>query len=377
MVYDLRTRHTRWIYEHLDARTMSRVGELRGVLGCSLDTSIWRPIRGHARVQVRTRERMLWPQHMLRVWAATWGRDRRAVSAVPVMTCLLRAADGETYTPAGVEAELSGYDLTWLLAERLVAGTYSVRAGTKATDALRDIFGLELGMAPDRWHVTDSDYVVSSARSWRASTQEATIGSGEGVKIDGPLTWLRIINDLCEQLGYYGVFADARGVLQCVPYVAPGDRATTVTLTEAEDGVRILPRVKVTSQQWDPVNRWTVWRRATESSPPIPAYAVNWDPRHPYSTVNLGYVRDAEPIRDIDVTNILLLQGFADRAKAEGMADQLTFGLEARFHPIADHEVASIHSTTASLHGVRAAVAQREIDCVTGEPMRLLLREVR
>lgn len=185
-----------------------------------------------------------------------------------------------------------------------------------------------------------------------------------------------MVDDLCEALGYFGAFADARGVLQAVPYIAPGDRAPTVTLTEAEDGVRILPRVKITSQQWDPVNRWTVWRRATETLAPILATAVNNDPLHPYSTVNLGYIRDAEPVRDLDV-NPLLLPAYAERVKAEAMADQLTFSLKARFHPIDDHEVASIHSQTAGLHGVRAAVAQREIDCVTGEPMRLLLREVR
>lgn len=374
MVYDLRTRHTRWIYEHLDAKTVGRVGEFRGVVGCSLDTSIWRPIRGHARVQVRTKERMLWPQHMLRVWAATWGRDRRAVSAVPVMTCLLRAADGETYTPAGVEAELSGYDLTWPLAERYLTTMYGIARGVRATDAIKHILGVVLGLPASRWHVTDSSYVLPVHRTWRPKSGESTIGQ-TGQKIDGPLTWLRVINDLCEALGYYAIHADARGVLQCIPYVAPGGRATTATLTEAEDGVRILPRVKVTSEQWDPVNRWIAWSAAEGINVPLMVSAINDDPQHPYSTVNLGYVRDAEPLRDVPAIGARL-QARVDQAKAEGMADQRTFSVEARFHPLADHDVVAIQSETAALRGVRAAIAQREIECQTGEPMRLLLREV-
>lgn len=350
MDYTPRRRSERYIFERLDVN-LNRVGVLEGVRSCGLDWSIYTTYAGSGDLSVRTSRDIVWPQTLVRPWIVVENRTGR--QATPLMTCVCRVPE-QDYAPKGVEAEVQLYDRTLILDEWLLTDRHVVTAGTKYTDAMQAIF-VALGITT--YSITVSTLTTTKDLIWLPSESES-------------VSWLRVLNDLADAAGYFAVRTDARGWFQCQPYVAPGDRSPAWRF--ADDGVsqRYLPRVRVAHAGFMTYNAWSYWSRADGDTAPVGYYAANDDPTHPYSTVNLGR---AITRRRTDVEGDV--QAALDRDRAEDLADQRTFEIEARYVPVLEHDAVELASVDASLSTV-ATVAKRSLTCAPGSKLRLTLREV-
>lgn len=348
--WTLPARAERFLFERLDLR-LDRVGALVGVESCQLDWSIYNAIRGSGDLNVRTSRPLIWAQTVVRPWVLVANRTGQVV--IPLMTALCKVPD-EDWTPAGVRVSVQLHDMTRALDEWLLDDAYSLPEGTNITSAIAAIF-TALGIA--RVNITHGSASLASPKTWLPGSSET-------------VSWLRVINDLCELAGYFAVWADAMGVYQVAPYVRPSDRAAAWRL--ADDGKSNRYRELRTSDGRPiPYNTWIAWTKGTDEVDPVPYTAVNDDPTHPYSTLSLGRTVSAPPKYDVEGDAAAVVA----RDKAEGMADQRTFTVGARFLPVVEHEVVELVNARAEVNAL-ASVSGRSLRCTPGATLDLSLRKV-
>ena len=349
--WTLPVRTERYIYERLDLR-LDRVGGLAGVRSCKLDWSIYNTIRGSGDLSIETPERIEWAHTIIRPWVVVTNRSGR--EQIPLMTAACVVPD-EAWSSAGVQVSVQLYDLTMWLDQWVLPEPYSLTAGTVITSAIRAIF-TSLGMA---WllDLTESDAVLASDRSWLPGEQDK-------------VSWLRVINDLLDAAGYFAVWCSPTGRFQCQPYRRPEDRLSTWRLADDRASHRYR---NLAIKRGRPVtyNRWEFWSRSVDGSTPVQHVAVNEDPDHPYSVPGLNgrVVTDYRTDVEGDVAAKVMA------ARAEAMADQSGFTLDARLLPVVEHEVVDLtHGPSGT--ATRASVAGRSLTCKPGAAVALTLRRV-
>lgn len=356
MTFDwtLPTRSERYVFELLNLRR-ERIRALRGVLSCDLDWSIYNKIRGGGDLTVRADAPLVWSELLVRPWLVA--SNSSGTIKVPLLTGLCEVPD-EDWTSKGIEVGVRLVDRTLILDQTLLTDAFSLPAGTITTTAIRDIL-TTLGISGVS--ITASGHTLSSARNWLPEE-------------DSGLSWLSVLNDLLDAAGYFSVWADPLGVLQFRPYTLPSARVASARV--ADDGLsnRYKDLRRGTGRPLTP-NRWTFWSKAVEGDPgvaPVKYTVTNDDPEHPFSTVRLDRVVDAPPQFDVEGD----VASRAIRARAEGMADQQTFEVPARFVPVAEHEVVELaHEPSGT--STTASVAGRSLSCAPGPlPLTLRLRKV-
>ena len=349
--WTLPARTERYVFEQLDLQ-LNRVGGMAGVKTCKLDWSIYNRLRGSGDMAVDTATRIEWAHTVIRPWLVV--TNRSGTARVPLMTAACVVPD-EAWSASRMHVTVQMYDLTLWLDQWVIPTPYTLPAGTVITTALRQIF-TDLGMA---WllDLTESQATLATARSWLPGEQEA-------------VSWLRIINDLLDALGYFALWCDPMGRFQCQPYRRPEDRLSSYRLADDRRSQKYRSFAIKTGR---PVtfNRWEYWSKSVDGSVPQPFVAGNDDPTHPYSVPKLNgrVVTDYRTDIEGDVAAKVAA------AKAEAMANQAGFTLDARFIPVVEHEVVDlVHGPSGTT--TRASVAGRSLTCTPGSPVALTLRRV-
>lgn len=350
-------RTERFLFEALDHQRQHAFWLTHMVEGCTLEWSIYNTIRGGGNLSVRTPEHVDWQRTLIRVWAEVQTGDERVL--VPVITTFAAIPD-EQYDSGGVSVALELHERTLALSETQAVGGFFIPSGQRYTTAIKSLLDAA-GLA---------GYVIVESEAFPAQ-QTDWVDDGEGV------TYLRVINDICDRLGYQAIHTDAEGTFHVRPYTPPGQRPVTWRL--ADDKLprqRYLDSVGLTRSQFESYNQWIFYRRVDSEAGTVGEFAIalNNDPSHPYSVANLGYTR-TDRRTDIEVASLAELQAMVNKAKAEGMADQRTFAIPARYIPVTEDEVVELVHTPSGLR-TTASVSGRSMSCEPGATMNLTLREV-
>lgn len=137
-----------------------------------------------------------------------------------------------------------------------IGGSYGIAAGTPVLEQVTAILDL-LGY---------TRYVVDQAAA------AATVPSpGKSWPIVDDPTWLGVVNDLLQMIGYAGIWSDWEGRLRVHPYQRPVERANEWYYdTTAETGMLQTAR-QVDDDFYDAPNAWTFYRNNLEEGvQPVP-----------------------------------------------------------------------------------------------------------
>lgn len=339
------------------------LGWVRGVQDCRLEWSIHAAIRGTGSVNFWTPEKVEWPRFLLRPWQIT--RVRGVERGTLLGTYLMSAGAGH-HGETGVETPVELSDMTAVLAERDITSTVYAPKGSVATAWVRQ-FLRSLGFV--RLRIPHDDFTLPTDMTWDpAATDRSTV--------------LRVVNDVLDVAGHFAISASPNGYLQTTKYTPPGSRYPVFNLSDDPTvrRHRYTGGVQVERSVYGKPNHWLYFSRPQEADsdapppPPLRAERINDDPEHPNSTVFTG-MRKTERLTDVEAATQAALDAVIDRAKAEAMADQRTFHVDARFIPVTEHEVVELRNA----NGIQthATVSARSLDCVAGSPLKLTLREVK
>ncbi|OAK18676.1 hypothetical protein A6281_08205 [Bacillus wiedmannii] len=156
-----------------------------------------------------------------------------------------------------VYRDVQGYDLLSILDEAKVIYPFSITPDSTNgwSKVIRDILTGADTQVPVKFGYSFPASKVNVPLSAKSSTGKPRIyQAGE--------SWLKVLNDLASCIGYQALFADEKGVINCLPYVKPNERPVTKTYEddamsvmylEAEEEYDIYdtPNVFVCTQQAD------------------------------------------------------------------------------------------------------------------------------
>lgn len=153
---------------------------------------------------------------------------------------------------------MEGFDILDLLGD-LVGESYSVVAGTSYVAAVEQIL-TELGYTRFSISTEYASTVLPSTRTWA---------------IDSNLTWLTIVNDLLNAVGYQGIWSDWDGRLRSDPYRAPRERASEFTYTSDVLTSMISRKRRLETDFYRAPNRWVFYRtNNVDGEPPVEGNGV-------------------------------------------------------------------------------------------------------
>lgn len=145
---------------------------------------------------------------------------------------------------------VTGYDILHRLADKTGAA-YAVEAGTVVLDAVEQIL-LDRGY---------TRYVLDPSAAGK------TLPSAYVSPLDDEKTWLGIVNDLLERIGYAGVWSDWDGQLRCAPYSTPSTRPIE-WVYDLDPLTSILsPERTYTQDLFEAPNRWVFIRNNDVDGP--------------------------------------------------------------------------------------------------------------
>ncbi len=168
----------------------------------------------------------------------------------------------EDWTAQGATVSVTLLDKTSFLDELQLDHTYSLPVGYQATQAVRELL-LEAG--EPRFSVVGSDRALSAPMSWAAGT-----------------SYLRVINDLLDSLGYFSLWADGDGVLRAEPYVPPENRPVAFHFRNDHRSI-VSPEFKVTQAPYKVPNKVIAVSKVEGEEEQLLSVATNENELSPYS----------------------------------------------------------------------------------------------
>lgn len=152
-----------------------------------------------------------------------------------------------------VTHEVDGYDIIHVL-NQPVGEAFVVADGTGYLAAIETILTTQ-GITKYQIDQTNAGLVLESSKVW---------------PFDDNTTWLNIINDLCDAVGYQGIWSDWDGLLRVQQYIAPTDRATEWLYTSDEATSMLAPKRVITRDLFDAPNRWVYyWAKDPSEAQPV------------------------------------------------------------------------------------------------------------
>jgi hypothetical protein len=155
---------------------------------------------------------------------------------------------GESPATFGVD----GYDMLWRLSLP-VGDAYAVSAGDSYLDKVEQILLAQGYQA----------YLIDQAAA------ATVLPVDRGWAFDDQVTWLSIVNNLLDSIGYAGIWADWNGRLRCEPYQVPVNRQLEWTYTD-DVATTMLGRTGTVSHDFfQTPNRWVFYRsNRLDETPP-------------------------------------------------------------------------------------------------------------
>lgn len=274
--------------------SLTPVGLLTGVEGCSLSGSLYADVRWGGSIS--------WsgdavPDPSVAPIVHPWyivtdsdGTEHRYPVCPP---CFFRSADvaENDLVPASTTVNL--YDVTYALAKRLkLTQTTAFPSGVNIVDTVVS----RLAASGMRVSATPSEKTLTAAQNQDPGTSE-----------------MKTLNELLSAAGYWAVHSDDMGQIVVAPWDDPASREPAYTFGEGD--VSIVHSVTRSLDDFDVPNRITAVARAEQDQTPLTA-TVTLDsiaPGSPYTYEARGYWVDGDPMLDQDAADIGVLTNSATR----------------------------------------------------------------
>lgn len=193
-----------------------------------------------------------------------------------------------------VYREIEAYDGLIILDEDKFQERYTIPAGTKYTDAVKEILrsaGIE------EFNITDKADTLNSDKEFK-------IGDSK----------LKAVNDLLDSINYTPIWVDANGYFTAYQYISPADRAIDYTYEDNELSVTFNGMEEELDLS-EVANSWVVVQSNPEEEPLI-STKVNDSVDSPTSTVNRG--RTVVDFREVeDISSQESLDNYVERIAFE------------------------------------------------------------
>lgn len=238
---------------------------------------------------------------------------------------------------------------------------HAIALSTTCLDAVRTAIELSGGGAPLLVDGTQQVAVLDGPMVWAL-----TDGS--------PVTWLDIINDLLNAVGYRELWVDWDGNYRTEPYLDPKDRPSEWLFDLADSSTNLVgPDRTEDADVWSAPNSWRFVRRgmAVEPVEGDGIYPVENFSRGPSSQESIGRVRHKTVFLDAVDQASLVAQG--DRIVVEDTAVTRTVTLDVDPLPIAGH--LDVVSYVDGDQAAKAEVVSWQIN-LDGSPGRWVLEVV-
>lgn len=333
------------------------IGELGGISGASIDMNVSADIRVSGGIRLTevpdssflTVKDVDFGKHRIRIhWIEedTFG----TVKEWPVGTFLITAPDREA-DQFGSQFQISLLDKTIILQQHGISTTFSVSAGESVTSTMEILFGMA---GETSFVIQESAASFPTSMAWTAGT-----------------SLLRIINDLADLIGYFGVWCDGNGTFQLLPYVRPAARPIAFDFKSGETSIH-LPTWKNTVNMFDVPNRVVLRSQPGEEDVELEASWDNTDPLSPFSITNRGKVI-THLEEGVEATDLLILQEMARRRLIELSTASSTFSVSHAMIPLRLND--RIRFTS---HGetITAIVQTMSVTLETGALVQATWREV-
>lgn len=186
-------------------------------------------------------------------------------------------------------------DVATVLAEATFENGYSLDAGDNVANAIRAI---ATSAGETAVAVTDSDKTLATARVWEPGT-----------------SYLTVINELCDAIGYFALASDGDGRLVVSPYVRPADRPISWQFVDGQNCI-YRPEFTVTQDLYKVPNHQMARTRGTSDDPGLVVNVFNDDPDSPFSRARRGRTISAE-VLEVDAADEEALTTLARRRLLE------------------------------------------------------------
>lgn len=193
----------------------------------------------------------------------------------------------ESHTQLASTLTLEGRDVTWYLANNYPTGVVNYSAAANVIDTVKSIctaHGLNVNLP-------SSAHTFGKARTYHPDK-----------------SWLQIVNDMLNGIGYYTIWADRFGTVKSIPYFELAGAQPTLELYSGE-GSMVINTIEQEGTYEGLANRVVVYKANTQGDPII-ASRTNSDPVSPISTVSTGRT----------ITRLIADSNLADQATANAMA---------------------------------------------------------
>jgi hypothetical protein len=168
---------------------------------------------------------------------------------------------------------VTAWDLTWLLSQRYSQGSVTLSVGTKVVQYVRDRLNA-LGFT--RHSIQDSDHGLTKEMIWQDGT-----------------SWIAVLNDLLEAIGYYKLWASRTGRLTSRPYrhISSVEEQVTFSTRFGDIG-----RTVTLEPEQEYIKNHVIVYGNSPGDTPIVGSATNTDRNHPTSIYSLRSDGDQPPV---------------------------------------------------------------------------------
>jgi len=185
--------------------------------------------------------------------------------------------------------DVQGYDRLMLL-QRQVGADHSAAAGTTYRAALIAAF-TAAGLSGVLIEGSAADSVLPATKSW-----PLVATSNNPDQTSGPVTWLRVVNDLLRAIDFRAVWVDENGRFRCAAYRDPSTRPVEFTFDAADELETIVGDTRTLNEDvWAVPNRWVFRQTNRADGAPTATegdgiYTVDLNPVDPMSAASRGLV---------------------------------------------------------------------------------------
>lgn len=326
---------------HLVSRTGTSLGRLDGVVSAgSFTGNVNAQIRWTGGVTIRDPDRYDWNATRIKLIHVYNGkRENFGVYIARVK------AINETAT--GVIADLDLFDRTIIASEDAITASFTVKAGTNVTSAVRQILEStgELGVS-----ITPTTDTVRSDMTWEAGTSK-----------------LKIINELADAAGYFALWCDLSGQYRFEPYRAPSARPVAYQFADHETAVHVAGASS--SRPVTVHNQVVCVSQETGDAPALIGVARNEDPESPHSFQAQGrWVTRFES--GIEAATQAVIDSHAQRLLAEEGLGGGVYERQMLARPF------ELNSVVLDADGQREVIENMQLSLKTGSLMKLKSRQV-
>lgn len=340
------TRSERYEWRLLDRATLAPCGNLDEVVAGSgkLAGSLHADVRWQGSLTWLGQSAPDWDARLVQPWIII--NDIHKYPLCP--PCRTAVKDEERNPDGSTRCDVTLTDIGYRVGMARTTDTLSLPAGTVITDRIE---ALLRDISMPRLAITPSTATLRTPKTW-----------------DGGTPILRVVNDLAEAAGYWGVHADLSGAIVGAPYMPPGQRSSSWRFEPGANAI-IAPNRKRTRDDLAVPNRLT--GVTPDGSLRKVVLLDDIDPGSPYTSAKRGFVDERV---EIEASNAAALQTSTQRRLLSMTRMTTTHQTTHRWLP--EVTLSSTVEMLTEVGWLRCSVERQELTMVTGLQVASVWREV-